>query len=130
VTAGGMIDRCVLFVAALATIGCATAPFHRHLAAREWGEAASEFASDTTLLKDPDALYAAGVLFGTPGRETYDPDRGADLLEQLLARFPDARHRTAAVERLALLNEIRGLRLELERLKEVDFRPRTRRPLP
>lgn len=128
-TVRGVIDRCVLLAAALAMIGCATAPFHRHLAAREWGEAASEFASDTTLLKDPDALYAAGVLFGSPDRATYDPERAADLLEQLITRFPNSRHRGPSVERLALLNEIRELRLELERLKDIDLTPRARRPI-
>lgn len=124
-----VMARCALLTAAFAVVaGCASAPFERHLAARQWPEAAIAFAADASLLSDPDALYAAGVLFGTPDRATYDPERATDLLQLLLTRYPMTRHRAAAQERLALLTEIRALRLELERLKEIDLAPPPKRP--
>ncbi len=126
---GPAIARWAFLLAAVAVVsGCATAPFHRHLAARQWTAAADAFSTDASLMDDADALYGAGVLFGTPDRVTYHPERAADVLQMLLVRFPTTRHRAAAQDRLALLTEIGALRLELERLKEIDLLPPPRRP--
>jgi hypothetical protein len=120
-------SRLLLLVAVSA---CATSRFDRHVSGGQWTAAAEAFANDSTLLGDPQALYHAGMLHSIPGRDTYDVDRAGQLLELLLNRFPGTRYRDAAIERLALVNEIRALRAELQSLKEIDLRPRGSSPTP
>ena len=96
------------------TAACATTQFDRYLSEQRWTDAARVFAADTGLLNDEHALYEAGVLYGTPGRATFDADRSRALLRRLLSQFPQSKHRNAAADRLALLEEVARARRETE----------------
>jgi hypothetical protein len=110
-------------VALLAAAACATTPFDRYLAEERWADAARVFSADSSLLNNEHALYAAGVLYGTPGRPTFDPVIARDVLRRLLSRFPQSDHRNDAVERLALLDEIaRARRDAADRERELTVR--------
>ena len=89
-----------------ATAACATTQFDRYLANQQWTEAARVFASDSSLQNDEHALYQAGVLYGSPGRPTFDADRSRALLRRLISRFPQTKHLGDATDRLALLDEM------------------------
>jgi hypothetical protein len=89
-----------------ATTACATTQFDRYLARQQWTEAARVFAADSSLQNDEHALFEAGVLYGSPGRPTFDADRSRALLRRLIARFPQSKHLGDATDRLALLDEI------------------------
>lgn len=78
----------------------------------------------TTHGRDAGALYRAAIQHSVPGEPAYDVERAIALLEELIGRYPAARERQAASERLALLHEIRALRLELQALKDIDLRRR------
>ena len=75
-------------------------------------------------VSDAGALYRAAIQHSAPGEPTYDVERAIALLEELIGRFPAARERQAASDRLALLHEIRALRLELQALKNIDLQRR------
>ena len=99
----------ILFGAAVAGMvaGCARpSRFDRYLADQQWSDAALEFAKDSALHDDENALYRAGLLFSTPGRPTYDPARARGLLAALINRFPGSSHRDEAAARMLLLDEI------------------------
>jgi hypothetical protein len=87
-------------------VACATTQFDRYLAEERWADAARVFSADSALRNDEHALYAAGVLYGTPGRPTFDPVIARDMLQRLLSRFPQSDRRADASQRLALLDEI------------------------
>lgn len=89
-----------------ATTACATTQFDRYLGKQQWTDAARVFAADSSLQNDEHALYEAGVLYGTPGRPTFDADRSRGLLRRLISRFPQSKHLGDATDRLALLDEI------------------------
>lgn len=103
--------------------GCATSRFQAHVANGRWTEAAEAFAADTALQVKPDALFAAGVLFATPGRPTYDPERARGLLRRLTADYPRTAQARDAAVLLPLLDQVLTLREELRQLKEIDLRP-------
>jgi hypothetical protein len=92
------------------TAACATTQFDRYLAEQRWADAARVFAADSALLNDEHALYEAGVLYGTPGRPTFDLDRSRALLRRLLSQFPQSKHHNAAADRLSLLEEVERAR--------------------
>ena len=79
---------------------------------------------DSVLVRDELALYRAAVAHSVPGQPDYDVERAIFLFEEFVGRFPAAAEREAAAERLALLHEIRALRLHLQALKEIDLRRR------
>ena len=85
---------------------CATTQFDRYMSRQQWTEAARAFAADSSLLNDEHALFEAGVLYGSPGRPTFDLERSRTLLRRLIARFPQTKHLGDATDRLALLDEI------------------------
>jgi hypothetical protein len=85
---------------------CATTQFDRYMADGRWADAARAFSADSSLRDNEHALYAAGVLYGTPGRPTFDPVIARDMLRRLLSRFPQSGHRDDASQRLALLDEV------------------------
>jgi hypothetical protein len=107
---------CIVVVAG----ACATSQFDRYLKEGRWTDAAQALAADSSLLNDEHALYAAGVLYGSPGRPTFDPARASDLLRRLLLKFPQSDRRNDAVERLALLDEVVRARHDLE-MRERDL---------
>ncbi|MEP6491859.1 MAG: hypothetical protein ABJF01_04235 [bacterium] len=97
--------------------------FDRDFVAEQWSDAAREFAADPSLRNNENALYRAGVLFGTPRRPTYDPAKALDLLSTLLTRFPQTGHRADATARLLLLQDV--LRLQREAgLHEIELQER------
>lgn len=100
----------VVFVAALAASGCARNQFQRELSDQDWVAAARAFDSDSSLMNNEHALYRAGLLFGSPGRPTYDPTKARTLLMAFLRRFPDSSKRTEVSDRLALLDDIVSVR--------------------
>lgn len=93
---------------------CATGQFDRYLAEGRWADAARVFSADSSLLNNERALYAAGVLYGTPGRPTFDPVIARDVFRRLISRFPQSGRRDDAVEHLALLEEIMRARRDAE----------------
>lgn len=174
VLAAGLLTACVK-----------PSQFDRYMASGNWIEAEREYASDPSLRENESEAYSAGLLFGTPGRATYDPVKARSELNRYLARFPDGKRRSEVTARLLLIEEnlrnqqsaahkqkeletqiatltretrdlrarldsvsvssdslrasikriederkerdeqIKALRLELQRLKEIDLKPRT-----
>jgi len=107
---------------ALATLlGCGgvacvtTTQFDRYLDERRWADAARVFSADSSLLNNDRALYAAGVLYGSPERPTYDPAIASDLLRRLISRFPESKYRGDASSRLALLDQVINARRDSEK---------------
>ena len=119
------ISRALPAAAACAIVfawACASRPFDRSISEGRWAEAAQLFAADSSLLRDPDALYSAGVLFGTPSRPTYDPERARGLFRRLLAAFPDSKHADDAQVRVALLDDVLRARSAVARVRELEAR--------
>ena len=113
-------------VAAAGVIGslwaCASRPFDQLLSEHRWADAAQLFASDSTLANDEQALYSAAVLFGSPARPTYDPERARTLFRRLLATFPNSTHVPDAVDRVAMLDEVVRARSGVSRMRELEVR--------
>jgi predicted RNase H-like nuclease (RuvC/YqgF family) len=81
---------------------------------RRWSDAARAFSADSSLLNDDRALYAAGVLYGSPERPTYDPAIASDVLRRLISRFPQSKYRNDAASRLSLLDQVINARRDAE----------------
>jgi hypothetical protein len=110
---------------ALLTAACVhpMTQFDRYIAAGQWVDAARAFSSDSLLQNNEEAIYQAGVLYGTPDRPTYDPTRARDLYQMLLRKFPGSPHRDDAAARMVLLDEVlRTRRLAAAREKELEDR--------
>lgn len=101
---------------------CASRPFDQMLSEHRWADAAQLFAGDSTLANDEHALYSAAVLFGSPSRPTYDPERARTLFRRLLTTFPDSRHASDAEDRVALLDEALRARSAIARVRELEAR--------
>ena len=102
---------------------CASAgPFDRMISEHRWAGAAQLFSADTSLAHDEHALYSAAVLFGSPSKPTYDPERSRALFRRLLANFPNSPHVPDAVDRVALLDEVLRARSSVSRLRELEAR--------
>lgn len=80
--------------------------FDRYLAGEQWTDAAREFSTDPSLRLDEHELYRAGLLYGTPGRVTYNPDTARVLFAALLNRFPSTSHHEDVEARLAFLDQL------------------------
>lgn len=85
-------------------------------------DAAQTFDADSTLMNDESTLYSAGVLFGSPSRPTYDPERARTLLQALLTRFPNTRYAADAQDRVALLDDVLRVRTITSRTRELEAR--------
>jgi len=120
-------------VGVIASVGCimlswwmsacaSSRPFDQLLSEQRWADAAQLFAADSTLARDENALYSAAVLFGSPTRPTYDPERARGLFRRLIATFPNSQHVPDAVERMALLDEVVRARTGLARVRELEAR--------
>lgn len=101
---------------------CAARPFDRLLSEHRWADAAQVFNGDSTLVNDEHALYSAAVLFGSPSRPTYDPERARALLRRLVIAFPNSRYAADAADRLALLDEALRARTGTARVRELEAR--------
>ena len=109
------IRNVVVATLGFAAAACATTTqFDRYLSEGRWADAARVFSADSSLLNSDDAMYAAGVLYGSPERPTFDPAIASDVLRRLISRFPDSKHRSDAAARLALLDQIILARREAE----------------
>ncbi|MGH7637487.1 MAG: hypothetical protein ACREOK_07530 [Gemmatimonadaceae bacterium] len=77
----------------------------------------------TSFTKDgeADALHAEAVLYASPERDAFDPERGAALLQLFVDRYPADVRRPDALRQLALVKEIVALRAELRALKAIDL---------
>jgi hypothetical protein len=95
-------------LAAIALVGtaaaCATVPFERYVSQQRWTDAAAAFDADTTLLDNERALFDAAMLFSSPARGAYNPEKARVLLRRFLARFPESKHQLEASDRLALMD--------------------------
>jgi hypothetical protein len=101
---------------ALLAAGCArVTQFDRYYANSQWVEAAHEFSSDSATSLNDRELYRAALVYGTPGRPTFNALKGRQLLQLLLARFPETPHRDEAESRLMLLNDLLQTRDEAMR---------------
>jgi hypothetical protein len=90
-----------------AVAACASATqFDRYMEESRWADAARAFSADSSLLNDDRALYAAGMLYGSPERPTFDAAIASDVLRRLISRFPQSKYRNDAASRLALLDQI------------------------
>jgi len=81
-------------------------PFDEYFNASRWSEASQAFLADSALMNDERALYRAGILYGTPGRPTYQPERADSLLRRLITRFPGSDYRRDATERVVMLDAL------------------------
>jgi len=98
-------------------------PFDRYLADDKWSEAAREFESDSALRSSENGLYGGGVVFGTPGRPTYDPAKARELFIALLSRYPETDHRADATARMLLLEDVLRARRDAAQLeRELEAR--------
>lgn len=104
-----------LAVATLAAGACVRATqFDRYFAERRWTDAAREFEADTALRTNEEALYRAGLIFGTPGIPTYDAAKARDLLTTLVTRFPNSTHSADATARLLLIQDVARARRDAD----------------
>lgn len=62
------------------------------------------------------------MLFGSPSRPTYDPERARTLLRRLLTTFPSSTFASDAEDRVALLDDALRVRSGAARLKELEAR--------
>ena len=109
------IRNVVVATLGFAAAACATTTqFDRYLNEGRWTDAGRVFSADSSLLNSDDAMYAAGVLYGSPERPTFDPAIASDVLRRLISRFPDSKHRADAAARLALLDQIIRARRDAE----------------
>lgn len=116
-------SRFVVLLFAAATAACATTQMRHNLSDQDWTAEAREFDANPALMNDERALYRAGVLFGTPGRPTYDPAKARTLLLAFVERFPGSARRDDATERLALLDDIVRVRRDAAtRQRELEAR--------
>jgi hypothetical protein len=109
-------------VAIVSVCACASRPFDRMLSEHRWADAAQLFASDSTLANDEHALYSAAVLFGSPAKPTYDPERARTLFQRLLTTFPNSKYQSDAEDRRALLDEALRARSGTARVRELEAR--------
>jgi hypothetical protein len=115
--------RVIATAGAIASMwACASRPFDRLLSEHRWADAAQLFAGDSTLVNDEQALYSAAVLFGSPSRPTYDPERARTLFQRLLTNFPNSKYASDAQDRLALLDEALRARTGTARVRELEAR--------
>ena len=115
--------RVIAAVSAIVSMwACASRPFDRMMSEHRWADAAELFVADSTLANDEHALYSAGVLFGSPSRPTYDPERARALFRRLLTAFPASTHVPDAVDRVALLDDVLRARSGMGRLRELEAR--------
>ena len=119
----GAYVRVIATAGAIVSIwACASRPFDQLLAEHRWADAAQVFAADSTLANDERALYSAAVLFGSPARPTYDPERARTLFRRLLTTFPNSIHVPDAADRVALLDEVLRARSGIARVRELEAR--------
>jgi hypothetical protein len=93
---------------AVASAGCVhrSRPFDEYFVASRWMDASAAFMADSSLMNDERALHRAALLYGTPGRATYRPERADSILRRLLTRFPDSRFSGEAGEQLAMIEAL------------------------
>ena len=116
-------SRLIVVSLALAAVGCATGQLRHNLSDQQWTEEARRFDTNPALMNDERALYRAAVLFGTPGRPTYDPAKARTLSLTFLERFPASDRRDDVTDRLALLDDIVRVRRDAAtRQRELEAR--------
>lgn len=92
----------IVFLAA-----CAHTAFDREFEQGHVEEAVRLFDADSTLSRNPNALFRAAAARATPGSAVYDPDLARAELQLLIDRFPGSPHRVEARRLDALLGELR-----------------------
>lgn len=86
------------------------------------------YAADSTLHRNEDATYAAGIAAAMSGHDGYDPRRATALFQRLLGEHPNTPRRPAIELYLDMLGRERDLRSlvgrldrELKQLKAIDL---------
>jgi len=97
---------CTATIVAVACATAGTSQFDSAIDARNWSDAATALAADTSLLHNESTLFQAAMLYSFPDRPTYDPARARDLFERLLRDYPNTSRRQAATDQLSLLYEL------------------------
>lgn len=115
--------RVVGTLAAIASLwACASRPFDQLIAEGRWADAAQVFSRDSALANDEHALHSAALLFGSPSKPTYDPERARTLFRRLVTRFPSSEYAPDAQERIAMLDEVVRARAGTARVRELEAR--------
>lgn len=91
----------IAFVAA-----CAHTAFDREFERGHLEQAIRVFDADTSLARDPNALFQAAAARATPGSPVYNPDLARAELQLFIDRFPRSSHRVEARRLQALLAEL------------------------
>ena len=98
--------RLLALVGIVALAACAHTAFDREIERGHLEEAIRLFDADSSLARDPSALFRAAAARATPGSPVYDPDRARTELQLLIDRFPGSPHRVEARRLDALLAEL------------------------
>ena len=99
-------SACTATIVAIACATARTSQFDSAIDARNWSDAATALAADTSLLHNESTLFQAAMLYSFPDRPTYDPARARELFERLLRDYPNTSRRQAATDQLSLLYEL------------------------
>ncbi len=99
-------SACATTIIAIACATARTSQFDSAIDARNWSDAATALAADTSLLHNESTLFQAAMLYSFPDRPTYDPARARELFERLLREYPNTSRREAATDQLSLLYEL------------------------
>ncbi len=112
-----------LMCAVVVTMGCVRSKFERDIKAQRWPDAAAEYADNSSLHVDEDAIYQAALLHSYPNLETYNPSLAKSLFQRLLRLYPESNKRQSAMGHIALLNDTDIVRAEVaerERKSEIE----------
>ncbi|HEY9227602.1 MAG TPA: hypothetical protein VIP11_13185 [Gemmatimonadaceae bacterium] len=100
-----------------------TTPFERYMVDGRWTDAAREFTSDSSLRSNERTLYQAALLFGTPGRATYDAAKSRKLFADLLTSFPSSSHAEDAAVHLAMIDaSVKAQQQATQRERDLEAR--------
>lgn len=94
--------------------GCVSSPFERHLAAGRWDEARRVFEADSVLQQQPRAMYNMGLVYASPGEDTWRPDDARELFARVYELQPTSVDGLAARRFMLLLDEMTRSRHQLE----------------
>lgn len=93
-------------VGIVALAACAHTAFDREFERGHVEEAIRVFDADSSLARDPNALFRAAAARATPGSPVYNPNLARTELQLLIDRFPGSPHRVEARRLDALLAEL------------------------
>jgi tetratricopeptide (TPR) repeat protein len=97
--------RCLMVaIAGSVSAACASSEIDRYFEEEQYVQTTLVFETDSSLATDEDALFQAGVSYALPDSPVHDAERALELLERLLALYPDTKHRQEATWILTFLD--------------------------